>query len=497
MRKAAARRNRVEGETAADHRFRLIPVLLRALHGWTQRELARRSGLNQSSISKHEMGKVSLSREELEQLAAAAEVPLAFAELVLASAAVLADSTERPAGSDFAADLACRIAALLAPVYAALQARPAPQPVQPDPADPLGVARAADQWSRLAKRTPDQRALIIEHGREYQTEALLVRLCDESEAAESGSPAEALELAELALKVAEKAPGSAGRRARREGYALAFVGGAKRAAHLLPAADAALARAHRLFSQGEEEDPGLIDPARIFDREALLRRSQGQPAKALALHTRALGICRPENRARLLISQSSTFEQTGDLARAIDALREALPAIEGGEDGERLGWSTRYDLARILFHAGRTEEASGLLQGLRREGEAHGTTPDLLRLRRVEAGVAAALGQTAGALAELDAVRREFAAIPLPAEEAVTGLLEVEILVRDDRTGKARTLVRTLKPVFASLGLKSEALAAYHLLAAAIERETATATQARELAKAIEWAGKRSHDSAG
>lgn len=496
MRKATAKRNREEGGPALDPRIRLVPVLLRALHGWTQSELARRAGIHPSALSKHELGEVPLSREQLDQLAAAAGVPLSFAELVLASAAVLIDAADRPAGGDFAADLACRIAALLAPVFAALEARPAPPAVEPDPFDPLGVALAAEQWRRLAKRTPAQRALIIEHGREYQTEALLVRLCDESEAAESGSAADVLELAELALKIAALAQGSEGRRARREGYARAFVANARRVAGLFPAADAALVQAHLLFSQGGEEDSGLLDPARIFDREALLRRSQGQPAQALALHAQALATCRPEHRVRLLINQSSSFEQAGDFAPAIDALLEALPAIEIGEAGESLAWITRLNLAKMLLEAGRIDDASAMLHSLRREGEALGTAPDLLRLRRVEARVAAALGQTAEALAELDAVRREFAAIPLPADAAITGLLEAEILVRDDRTGKARTLVRSLRPIFDSLGLKRETLASYRLFVAAIEREAATTTQVRELAKAIERAGIRTDGAA-
>ncbi|MEP7013783.1 MAG: tetratricopeptide repeat protein [Acidobacteriota bacterium] len=491
MRKVAARGNRGEGEPAVDPRARLVPVVLRALHGWTQAGLARRAGIHPSALSKHEMGEVSLSREQMEQLAAAARVPLAFAELVLASAAVLADSEDRPQGGDFAADLACRIAALLAPVFSALEARPAIAPVEPDPGDPLGVALAAEQWRSLAKRTPAQRALIVEHGREYQTEALLVLVCDESEQAESGGAAEVLGLAELARKIAEKAPGSAGRRARREGYAQAFVANARRAANLFPAADAAFARAHLLFAKGGEEDPGQLDQSRIFDREAVLRRSQGRPAKALALHDQALAVCRPENRARLLTHLADTCEEAGDLPRAIEALREAIAAPPGGEGEERRGWLARFHLARILLQAGRTDEASGLLPDLRREGETLGTGPDLLRLRRLTANVAAALGRTAEALAELAAVRRELAAIPLPADAVIAGLLEAEILLREDRTGKARSLVRTLQPDVESLGLKRETLVAYRHFVAAVEREAATATQARELARAIERAGTR------
>ena len=132
-----------------------------------------------------------------------------------------------------------------------------------------------------------------------------------------------------------------------------------------------------------------------------------------------------------------------------------------------------------------------MLQGLRRDGVMPAAVPDLFRLRRLEAGVAAALGRSAEALAELDAVRREFAAIPLAAEAAITGLYEATVLLEDLRTAKVRALVRAMKPIFDSLELKSEALATYRRFVAAVEQEEATAAQARELAKAIERAGRQ------
>lgn len=188
---------------------------------------------------------------------------------------------------------------------------------------------------------------------------------------------------------------------------------------------------------------------------------------------------------------NAATQETGDPARAIEALCEALTAIDSGEDGERLAWLARSNLAKILVQTGRTEEASAMLPDLRREGETLVDSPDLLRLRRLEVGVAAALGRTTEALAGLPAVRREFAAIPLPADAAITGLQEAEMLLREDRTGKVRTLVRTLKADVESLGLKREALAAFRLFVAAVEREGATANMARELAKLIDRTRKR------
>ncbi len=82
-------------------------------------------------------------------------------------------------------------------------------------------------------------------------------------------------------------------------------------------------------------------------------------------------------------------------------------------------------------------------------------------------------------------------AIPLPADAVIAGLLEAEILLREDRTGKVRSLVRTLQPDVESIGLKREALVAYRRFVSTVERGAATPTMARELAKAIERSGTR------
>ncbi len=490
MTKAAARAVPVPVVPPVDGSTRRVPVILRGVHGWDQADLARRGGVHPSALSKHERGKVLLPEEELEKLASGAGLTVAFAEQVIASAAVLVSSSGGSAGGDRVAEVACRLAALLAPAFLALESRPTLPSWVPDPEDPDGVLLAAAQWQRLSKRTPRQRLLVIEFGCEYQTEALLVRLCDESADAAGHSAADALNLAELAQRVAALASGSKGRGARREGYAWAFVANAKRVANLFPDAEAALARARTMFSQAPREEDELIDEARVLDLEASLLRDQGRMADALTRLDRALAICRPEHRARIQINQATTFEGNGDLARAAEALREALPAIERGEGGEYLGWLLRCSLTKILIPLGRVEEAAEALPDLWRDGRRLGTALDLLRLRRLGATVAAAQGRTAEALTDLAAVRKELAALPSPADAAIAGLIEAEILLREDRTGKVRTLVRAMGPTFESLGLAREAHAAYRRFVAAVEGETATVAMARELAKAIERGGR-------
>lgn len=485
-----ARRGKPE-VTPAD---KLLPEILRVLGGLTPGEFARRGGVRPLALSKHRRGDAALSPEQLEGLAAGAEVSLPFARQVIASALVIGSPFEAAGRGDLAAEAACRLAAILGPTLKALETRPVPPAAGPNPDDPFGVALAEDQWRRLAKRTPAQRALIVEHGRQYQTEALLVRLCDESENLADDSAGDALELAELAQRVAELTPGSAERRTRRSGYALAFLANARRAANQLAAAEAALALARRSFEEapGEGDEEGdLLDPARRLGLEAELRLDQGLPQEAQALLERTLAGCRAENRARLLVAQAALFGQTGESSRALGALSEAQPAIERGEGGPRLRWRLSWNLAKTLLQLDRPGEAQGVLPDLEALAEEIGGRLPLLRIRWMTAQVAAALGRTAEALAGLSEVRRELASIPRSTDAAIVGLYEAEILLREDRTGKARTLVRAMKPIFESLGLKGEGLVAYRRFAATVEREAATATEARGLAEALERAARQ------
>ncbi len=100
------------------------------------------------------------------------------------------------------------------------------------------LARAGHQAPTRPQR---ERLLRVETCDEFLTPAFIARLCDESIKAAARSASEAVELADLALKVAERAPGTDGQRARRLGYAWAFVGNSRRVSNALGNADLAAA----------------------------------------------------------------------------------------------------------------------------------------------------------------------------------------------------------------------------------------------------------------
>jgi len=147
---------------------------------------------------------------------------------------------------------------------------------------------AEELCKTLLRSTEKMRRLYIEQSRSYQTWQVAVRLSEVSEEAAGRSARMAVELAELAQRVAELIQGEEKWRARVMGFCLAFVANAWRVAGDLEKAEEIFLRALELWSQGEEGDPERILPVwRMLDREASLRRELRLFHEALRLHGEA------------------------------------------------------------------------------------------------------------------------------------------------------------------------------------------------------------------
>ncbi|MEP7009273.1 MAG: hypothetical protein ABJC13_03020 [Acidobacteriota bacterium] len=470
----------------------------RALKGWKQVDVARKARMDPSALSRYEKeGGDAAPRDVTERIHAATEVSLAFSEVVVSSYRVLQRQASRPTRSergyedDLVAEVASRFAASLAPAFIVLPVPDVQPPMNDSPPTMENRAEGEMLFQRLVPLPESDRLLVVAKGCQFRTAALCERLCEESVFWAAKSADNALHWAELALRVAERIPGSEGKRARGMGYAWAFVGNSLRVANEFPAVDAAFAQFRKLYALGDERASGWFDEARALDLEASLRRNQGRFGDALKLLDRALEIGNPSLRTQLLLNMAVTLEQDGRADRALRALEEARTAIEQGEGGPRFLWVWQFNVVKNLVHLYRATEAEALLPELRLLAAKLGNDLDQLRTRALTGEVLAALRKRDEALADFSAVRAEFTTRRLFADAAVVGLHEAVILLEGSRSAKVRTLVRAMKPIFDSLGLKREALAAYRLFVVAVEQEAATATMARELAKAIERAGRR------
>ncbi|HTQ80672.1 MAG TPA: helix-turn-helix domain-containing protein, partial [Thermoanaerobaculia bacterium] len=216
-------------------------------------------------------------------------------------------------------------------------------------------------------------------------------------------------------------PGREAWRWRLAGYAWAFVGNAHRVCGDLPAAEAAFQRSAELWRQGAAE-PGSLSEVRLLELEASLRREQRRLPEALILLNRALAADHAgASKGRLLIKRAKTLEELGDYEEAVANLGRALPFVDG-ECDPRLALVVHFNLLEALQLLGQQTEVEERLPYVRDLTARLGNQLDLLRLRWVEARVAAARGRSAEALAGFEEVRGEFTARGIAYDAALVTL---------------------------------------------------------------------------
>lgn len=259
------------GPRASEHS--LAVWFLRAIHNWTQQELAQASGVHQSRISLYEAGRRTPSRATLERLAAGARFPMYLLDRLIdvfrsaLAAAGLALPAPPPEEEEHESSVAEEVArAVSAAVHVAL-AELAAETRAPSLARWAAAERALAprRWELLAPFSPEEQRFLVENAQEHRSFALCERICEESAGAATEDPERALALADLALFIAERVEGGETWRLRLQGYAWAFAGNARRAAGDPAGAEDAFARSRELWDAGAAADSGILDAARVGD----------------------------------------------------------------------------------------------------------------------------------------------------------------------------------------------------------------------------------------
>jgi tetratricopeptide (TPR) repeat protein len=348
----------------------------------------------------------------------------------------------------------------------------------PRPAD-LEAARwqACEQWSLLEPLSEGQRLAVARVAPEFQTWALVERVCEESIVQASRNVERSASLARLSQEIAERVQGPEEWRSRIRGFAVAHVANALRVAGELKAADSVLEEAKRLWLSGSDPDH-LLDSGRLLDLEASLRRGQRRFEEALPLLDEALSVGRcPE---RYLIKKGFTLEVMGEYERALDTLLQAESLIEHQGD-ERLLYMLRFNLAVILCQLGRYSETVKPIQQVRDLATERGDETELIRVTWLEGRIAAGLGRPEEGRRLLGQARREFTERKMGYDAALALLEEALLLLDEGRPSEVRTLIPNLVEVFKSKGVHREALAALKLFQEAAERDEATTELARRV----------------
>jgi tetratricopeptide (TPR) repeat protein len=325
---------------------------------------------------------------------------------------------------------------------------------------------------------------------EFWSWGLCELLCDESVKAAADDAAKALDLAELAVLVAELVPGPEGGPPRLRGWAWAFLGNARRVHGNLVEADEAFARSRELWEAGASGDPGLLDESRLLDLEASLRREQRRLPAALELLDRALAIGSGKGAGHILVIRAKTLEEMGDYEGAAATLRQADPFIDGEKD-PRLRWCQQFNLLVNLCHTQRLAEASLMFPGLRQLTLQRGNKLDLVHLRWLGGRVAAGLGQVDEAVSAFHEVRVKFAVEGIAYDTALVSLELAVLLAKQGRSGEVKALARQMAPIFQAQGVHGEFLSAIALFRQAAEKEKVSVELASEI---LEFLRRSQHD---
>jgi tetratricopeptide (TPR) repeat protein/DNA-binding XRE family transcriptional regulator len=466
---------------------------LRSAQGWTQKELAQALGISTKTVSFHERGRSELTRERLETMVALMGLGSEDIDATLLALEQIRGRAE-PAVSPVGPTkeerrIIERTAAAMARSAARVTRSELTRSFQ---APRIEQARreAGELWAALKARPARERRALVESAGEYRSWALCERLCAESERAAAADAHRAVELAELAVRVAARVPGEEIWRSRLQGYAWAHLGNARRVAGDLPAAEEAFASARPLWEAGAASDPGLLPEGRVLDLEASLLRTQGRFDEALRLHNRALAATQPAEQGFILLNQAFTLEQMGRFESAIGLLKQAARQLNA-QRGPRLLCVLRFNLTVNLCHLGRHAEAETLLPEVRGLAVQLANELDLVRVLWLEGRVAAGLGRPEEAIGALSRVREEFISRGIAYDAALVSLELAVLLLEGGRMKQVKALARQMAPIFQTQGVHREALAALRLFCQTANQETATVEMARRL---VEYLHRARHD---
>jgi transcriptional regulator with XRE-family HTH domain len=239
-----------------DPESRLALVLLRASRLWDQADLARAAHIAPSQLSVYERGERAMPREVLERAAEAAGFPVYLLDPLLSALRSFRAAARGKLRPDrvFATALAAEMIALSQEAVD-LALAPLARPSRPEPVD------VAELWANLEGSTAAERRMLVEDLEEYWNGELCARVATESLRKAPDDP-EALELAELALLIADHLPEEDPERRSLQSYAWVHIGCVRRRRGDELGAQEASARASELL------DPGVVELVDLLFRRS-------------------------------------------------------------------------------------------------------------------------------------------------------------------------------------------------------------------------------------
>lgn len=350
-------------------------------------------------------------------------------------------------------------------------------------------AEAPGLWECL-RQLPQSRRISLAQGRNpFLSLGFCELLCRTSRDLAGSDPEQALEVAELAVMVAE---GMAEEDSAEERWlyqlrslAWAHLGNARRVLGDVSKAESDFGASDQWWDAGDEGTGDALGyrPV-ILDLKASLRIDQRRFDEAWKLLDEAYDLYIEAGDShlagRLLLSQAHAHLENDEPDEAIPLIRKAEGLIDP-EREPRLLLCARHNLLDNLSKAGRFAQAREMLPRVREISGAAGSRLDHVRLRWVEARIAAGLGEDDEARAAFSDARQGFLGQGIAYDAALVSLEFAVVLLQAGRTEEVRELAREMIPIFQSQEIHREALAALAVFQAAAALDQATVELARDV----------------
>jgi tetratricopeptide (TPR) repeat protein len=346
--------------------------------------------------------------------------------------------------------------------------------------------------AELMQVPAERQHLLVTNSQRFRTRGLCDLLVEESYETGFQDPGRAVDLARLAVLVADRlTPDACGGEDAHESLRArvwAQLGNAHRIHSNLAEAEAALAVAEELLSAGRI---GLSDRAQVLGLLASLRRAQERFGEALQLFDRVAVIYKKLGHwnllGRTLLQKSLVCGEAGDVEAEMSLLRRSLELIDQQAD-PRLFLVARHNLIHALNESGQSREAFALLFHSRPLYLKRGDRMDLLKLRWVEGLVAAGLQRTDQAEAAFREVREGYAGIGLDYDAALASLDLAGVYIAQGRTADLLRIAEETLAVFQSRNFHRAALAAILVLCSAARQDQAGVGLVRQVSEFLKRA---------
>lgn len=290
----------------------------------------------------------------------------------------------------------------------------------------------------------------------------------------SDDPASVVELAELAVWIAERLdPDRYGEKLVEDARALAWahLGNSHRVTSDLRAAEEALRTAVEYHKRAGED---VYTEAEILSFMASLRNSQGRFKEASDLLDRVIAIYKAGGdrhlEGRALILKGMAFGYDGRFKEAIRLIRSGLSKIDFLEE-PRLMVAAQHNLIWYLNESGGHRGAQRALRKCRSLYLELGDRMHLVRLRWLEGKIARELGRLTEAEGALREARDAFVERGIGFDAALVSLDLAMVYALCGESGKVKRLAAEMVPIFESRDVHQEAIAALLIFKEAAEEE--------------------------